>query len=839
MKKNHYIIKLSWINIIKKKKRTLLSIFSILLSTAIIYTSLILFLNIALFSNKADMFEKGNYHYAISQINPIELSSRYLVTKDSDTGYYGEYNGNLINLRVLDFNDSEPLVLPFSLVEGRLPKNKNEVLISSKLSKQMNDNIVLDFDSELLSLNVVGIYEGDETLDENMIYLYTQNESTNACVYYIKDSEVHLSSSISTLADKTNVEIEDIVVNEEVITADTMKNYMQDTTLLLIIFVLIMVIAILMSLISLYNVILVNDASRKKELGILKSVGASPKQIRQLLQVELLSLGMIGAFLGLCIGVMISYSILNSFIDQIYVGMDKSMYLNPWVMAIAFTLGVLLMYLSGMKAYKKYIYSQPVEDLKEVSLVFAKPSNNRYRKKNAASWELFLIYNERMKAQTKNIRISFILLLVAMVLFSSIALSNAVYKNTYHDVNYDFLIQNKTTDFEGWTDLNFDFAYLLYDEKEKGTYGVESVYANRRGLTGFLTQPSLYQEDMFQEHIQYYQQELKLKKDMLNTEWCDLYFTDTILDQRQWEFLENYASQLKDDDYFGLKGQMDQDYLMIVSDIWIPIHMYLNVGKKLEEGSNVYIGTYSLKDGFDISNRDIEAENKQVKGVIFMNVNEQMEVTDLYFPLDNTQQILARRGNDNTTQDFYGVESFEIKLKNTIFASEFQERLDEIIIETNSQDMYQYINVASTIETMKYATFLIEVLLYPLFLMLFIISLLNLLNVFLGNIHIKRGDIMIFKLLGIKNRQVYKIFMYEYLEGYLNAAAIISALFVLMTFVEQQIGYISALKLGENVLGTLICSIFVMGPMFILPMALLTISQIKFINANDDSRNIE
>ena len=37
-------------------------------------------------------------------------------------------------------------------------------------------------------------------------------------------------------------------------------------------------------------------------------------------------------------------------------------------------------------------------------------------------------------------------------------------------LNIDFLIQNKTTDLEGWTDLNFDFAYLLYDEKEKDTY---------------------------------------------------------------------------------------------------------------------------------------------------------------------------------------------------------------------------------------------------------------------------------------------------------------------------------------------------------------------------------
>lgn len=838
MKKNHYMTKLAFINASKKKKRSYLSIFSILLSTAIIYTSLTLFLNIASFSNKIENSENGNYHYAISQSNPIELSSRYLVTKDNDTGYYGDYQGHLINLRVLEFSEFEQPVLPFSLVEGRMPKDENEVLISSEISSQVNDVISFEFDSEILVLNVVGIYEVNQPFNENVICLYTQNKTTNACVYYIKDSEVHLSSSITTLADKANVRIEDIIVNQEVITEDTMKNYMQDTTLLLVIFILIMMIAIIMSLISLYNVILVNDASRKKEIGILKSVGASPTQIRQLLQVELLILGVIGALVGLFLGIIISYMILNGFVDQIYVVMNRSMYLNPLIMIVSFGLGCLLMYLSGMRAYRKYIYSKPIDDLKEVSYTFTNTVNKNHKKKKVASWELFLIYNERMRAQTKNIKLSFMLLLVAMVLFSSIALSNAVYKNTYHDVNYDFLIQNKTTDLEGWTDLNFDFAYLLYDEKEKDTYGIESVYANRRGLTGFLTQPSLYQEDMFKEHIQYYQQEMQIEKDKTQTEWCDLYYTDTILDQRQLDFLKNYVSQANDD-YFGLKGDLNQDYLMIVSDIWSPIHMYLIIGENIEKRIDVDLGTYSLKEGFDISNRDINSENIHVNGVIFMDINEQMKPTDLYFPLENTQQILARIGNDESEKDFYGVESFEIKLKNSALASEFQERLDEIIIETNSQDMYQYINVASTIDTMKYATFLIELLLYPLFLMLLMISLLNLLNVFLGNIHLKRNDIMIFKLLGIKNKQVYKMFLFEYLEGYLNGAAIISALFILVTFIEKKLGYISALKLGDNIMGTLICSIFVLGPLLIFPMALFTISQVKQIKANDHSKNME
>lgn len=836
-----YIVKLALINVVKKKKRTYLSVFSILLSTAIVYTSLILFLNIAFFSNKTNYSKVGNYHYAISMTEPIELSSRYTITKDSDTGVTGFYNDSIVNLRVLDTGEDTQEILPFSIVEGRLPENNQEILISNRFTHQINDSIALNLDSRIVDYKVVGIYDSSSTFEKDVVWLYTKDKASDSCIYYIKDTEVHLSSSVSTLADKLNVNIESIYLNQEVITIDTMKNYMQDTTLILIVFVLIMGIAIAMSLISLYNVILVNDLARKKEIGILKSAGASPKQIKLLLQTELCALGILGAFGGLILGIVISYAVLNSFVDKIYVTMNTSMYLKPAVIIISFVLGCMLMYFSGMKAYKKYITSRPIEDLKDTPLEYTNSQRKKQKENNGASWELFLIYNERMRGQTKNIKLSFMLLVISMVLFSSIALSNAVYKNTYYDVTYDFLIQNKTTDVEGYTDLDFDFAYLLYDEKEKENSLIQSVYTNRRGLTGYLTKPELYLEfeEMFTEYIQFYQQKMQFKNDLTGTEWCDLYYIDTVLDQRQLEMIKNYASQFAKGDWTGLKGDLNQDYIMIVSNKMGFIPMYSNIGKDIEAGKIVNIGTYSLENGFNIANRDIVSENQQVKGVIYLAINDDFKQNDLYFPLENTQQIIAKIGNDTGTKDFYGIESFEITLKNRALGSQFQERLDEIIIQTNTQNMYEYINVASTIETMKFATFLIEVLFYPLFLMLLMISLLNLFNVFLGNIHLKKKDIVIFKLVGIKNNQVFKMFIFEYLEGYINSAAIVSMLFALVTFFEKKIGYVSALKLGENIIGTLICSVFVIGPLFILPMVLLTKYQITKIKVNDYSRDME
>ena len=125
MKPSRYINKIARINILKKKQRTWLSLVSIGLSTAIIFTSLTLFMNIFDFSRSTDFAQSGNFHYATLYATLLTgdapESSRYSYTYDYDSGQFALYNDQVLNLRQLEMTDNQDL-LPFVLKEGRFQK---------------------------------------------------------------------------------------------------------------------------------------------------------------------------------------------------------------------------------------------------------------------------------------------------------------------------------------------------------------------------------------------------------------------------------------------------------------------------------------------------------------------------------------------------------------------------------------------------------------------------------------------------------------------------------------------------------------------------------------------
>ena len=127
---------------------------------------------------------------------------------------------------------------------------------------------------------------------------------------------IEARTALSDLVEIVSVNQNDIVVNTPLISNEVIKIYMEDPTNILLSFVIISILSMFTSLISIKNVILISDDSRKKELGLLKSIGLKPTMVKYLIKVELILLGIIGASLGIGLGLITSYMILQLFIDQ-------------------------------------------------------------------------------------------------------------------------------------------------------------------------------------------------------------------------------------------------------------------------------------------------------------------------------------------------------------------------------------------------------------------------------------------------------------------------------------------------------------------------------------------
>ena len=209
-----YLRKLAWINISKKKERTRLSLISIFLSTAMIYTALTLFLNVVNFSSTVPVETLGNFHYAFKEEQQLQFPSRYQVTKEYETGYIGEYDHQYLQLRTIDVAQD---VRPFLLIDGTFPSNENEILVNEELGLQLQNQISLtiikDNKETVKDYYVVGIYRNTEIFSElnnHEEIAYTQLPMNNSCIYYVKDSQIQSSSTFDDLIEVVGISGNDV-----------------------------------------------------------------------------------------------------------------------------------------------------------------------------------------------------------------------------------------------------------------------------------------------------------------------------------------------------------------------------------------------------------------------------------------------------------------------------------------------------------------------------------------------------------------------------------------------------------------------------------------------------
>ena len=93
-----------------------------------------------------------------------------------------------------------------------------------------------------------------------------------------------------------------------------------------------------------YNTVSASVARRRREIGILRSLGVTRNEVRALFLGEAIVLGSIGAFLGLAGGLLLARLLVGAVaetISSLYVLVNvKQLALDPWTFLIAWTIGL-------------------------------------------------------------------------------------------------------------------------------------------------------------------------------------------------------------------------------------------------------------------------------------------------------------------------------------------------------------------------------------------------------------------------------------------------------------------------------------------------------------------
>lgn len=487
----------------ENKKRTLVTILGIILSTSMLTAVTVFFTSVQSYLLEGTKKYEGDWHVSAAQISKEEvqkLQNREEVQKAAVTELMGcakiegadDYNSILW---VEGFPEGQEDLLPVRLISGRMPKTANELILSKNalqsieifqkvglqdtitltLGKQMfeGEEVYNGFSSsevewfpvEEKTFTIVGFYEASSltyrTLGLMGITGMEQKEEHKYQIYLnLKEPKDKVFGFVESILTEGG----EIQYHNEYLRylgiVDNDRFYDVITGLIGILICLIMGGSILL----IYNAFSISVNERKKQFGLLASIGATKKQIGSTIWYEAMVVSAIGIPIGVLSGILgisgvlffvqkgIS-SLLKTLIYSNIDGSPVSLVFSWPILLLTIFAALLTVIFSAWVPYRRLKKESVMESLRQSKDIFI---HKREVKSFQIWYRLFgfegMLASKNFKRNKRKYRTTVI----------SLSLSMALFISTYSFTSY--IQQSTSLVFE---DSEFDLGYQIQN-KEKG-----------------------------------------------------------------------------------------------------------------------------------------------------------------------------------------------------------------------------------------------------------------------------------------------------------------------------------------------------------------------------------
>lgn len=375
-------------NLKLNKKRTFGTVLGIMLSTMLICTVLILFFSFYHIIMASNTNSFGYYHMEIDSINKDELETLKLNRNIKEvypvfligTSELETNEKEMKNFLMLSMNEDISKHLGYKLIKGKYPETENEIVFSSPWIKDtfynIGDTITLninmsDFQSEEISkvvqktYKIVGIAEYGEGRPYALVGDTKDYMAMNAYIV-LKNSRNYKE----VLPEIENKYCHSICLQNEFILQ--MESFDFENPNIKIVFGIgsaILFIVLFMSIFCIRNAFMISITEQMKLYGMLRSVGATKRQLKKSVILEGLLLSIIGVPVGILFGILLIYLLffgMNSIVGEYYFENMKylEVYLSIYPILIASLLSIINIYFSSNSAIRKVKKIVPIEVLK-------------------------------------------------------------------------------------------------------------------------------------------------------------------------------------------------------------------------------------------------------------------------------------------------------------------------------------------------------------------------------------------------------------------------------------------------------------------------------------------
>lgn len=441
------------------KKRTLLTIIGIILSVALV-CSIGLFVKGMQAAQVEDMKSKyGSWHIAFSKTNESMIYKVINNPKVSRYGFYAKEGkvrlGEKLTAEKIVITDKALELTPYRVKQGRMPENKNEIVaerwVINEIVKNSKIGDKIKFDNKDYTL--VGILEDDienQKRNEGSIISKDNNiNKENAILLVEVNSKTNLKKTVDEISKLG--ELGKFQLNEYVLTmAGAGNNNSMNTGLYMVVSVIIGIVVI-STIAVIYNSFQISVVERIKQFGLLRAVGATPKQIRKIVLREATILATIGIPIGLLCGIAAIYVI--NFVFKLIGGSSVivlKMVIEPKIVAISLVVGLISIYISALVPA---FFAGKISPLVAISSRATITKEKIKRRKNRITEKIFgfegAMASKNIKRNRKRYRITVFSIVISVTLFITFKSFMDMALNISTDLNEDknihfTIMQNKT-----------------------------------------------------------------------------------------------------------------------------------------------------------------------------------------------------------------------------------------------------------------------------------------------------------------------------------------------------------------------------------------------------------
>lgn len=759
-------------NLKLNKKRTIVTIIGIILSTALMVGIGLLFSSFQDYMIRETISYNGKYEAEYGDVSLDKLNSidkkdfSYFYQKAIGFSKFDSANEYKPYLYISSVN--KEYFNELHLISGRFAENDSELVISNHIntnggaSYKIGDIITLKYGERVV--------EGINTLANNEYYeeetLNIVGEKTYTIVGIVERSnfEDYSASGYSTFTldmnDKEGIVNVFVMFNnkKKIIkqSEDLAKKLGYDnaisynSTLLAlygestygnIMKSMITMIVIMLSLVSIgcivviYNSFAISVMERKKEFGLLSSIGATKKQLSYTVFFEALIEGIIGIILGICgayIGIGTVILIINNLIGDILV-LKLNLVTNIVFIIIPVIFMILVIFISALVPSRRAAKVSPIEAIRQNDDI---KINKKKIKTGKLVNKLFGIEGEialkNIKRNKKKYRVTIVSLFISIVLFIS---------------------------FSSYMNYTIDTASSVMGEVPYD-YQI-SYFGDDNDIDALDKISEIIKSNDVKEYISYSASNLSI---IGNYTYSD-------------EYLDFYKSAYGDD---GIKALTNLKYqyisIYILDDISYNKYkeligldkdsvILLNKFKGVSYGNNKRVnydipvinnGDINIKIcNFDDNDEDVDTTkycNKKIDNIFI--TNKSFDLIEEFSYMSDFKLIVNKELYDNISDSGTHYTQFNIISDNT-------DNIDKLTKELDKYDNVNYTNVKESMKQANNMILVIKILMYGFIGLVTLIGVTSVFNTISTSMALRKREFAILRSIGLTRKGFNKILFFE------------------------------------------------------------------------------